>query len=111
MGAQMNRRQFLATAMAAAGPPASWAAGWSRPKFRTTLKRALIVGEPTRENLQAIKTPVSTVDSGTSPRRRRRRPEDRRDGAADPLVIRGWAQFNSDNQRRWRAACRSPSMP
>ncbi|NLC59157.1 MAG: sugar phosphate isomerase/epimerase [Armatimonadetes bacterium] len=104
MGAQMNRRQFLATSAMAAAGAAGILGGRleAAPKFRTTLKRALIVGEPTRENLQAIKDAgFDGVEAGivTPEKAAEARKIAEEMGLRIHSVIRGWAQFNSDNQQ------------
>lgn len=102
MGSELSRREFLATSALAAAGAATLLGGQAEAAapFKTTLKRAVIVGKPTRENLQPIKEAgFDGVEAGIVT------PEEAAEarqiagelGLRIHSVLRGWAQFNSDN--------------
>ena len=102
MAMRMNRREFLAASAAAAAGCACTLGdkAEARGTFQHALHKALIVGNPTKEALQPIKDAgFQGVEAGiVSPAEAaeaRKIAEDL--GLHIHCVLRGWAQFNSDD--------------
>lgn len=93
----MNRREFLATtAMASVAFRTSAA-----PEFKTSLRRAMIVGEPTENSLRPLKdagfdgVETSALVDPEKAASCRKLAENM--GLRIHSVLRGWAEFNSDD--------------
>ena len=98
----LDRRQFLATAGAAS--LAAWSASPARaaaPSFKTTIRKAKILGNPDEAMLRQLKEAgfdgieVSTIMVEDRAKRTRELVEAA--GLKVHSVLRGWAEFNSDD--------------
>jgi hexulose-6-phosphate isomerase len=103
--ASINRREFLA---ASAAGLALAAAGGARaeeaPAFKTTLKKALIVGKPAADALKKLKDAgydgVETNAADLPPAEAEAcRKEAEKAGMRIHSVLRGWMAFNSDDPK------------
>src|ERR1035437_9247372 len=109
MKTNYSRRDFLATSTAIAaglGFGLAAAPGYAReadPVFKTKLHKALIVGKPTEDELKRFKDAgFDGVEAGIVPPQEA---EACRKGAEKCAmrihsVLRGWAEFNSDDQSK-----------
>ena len=109
MKSNYSRREFLATSTALAaglgfGLGAASAHGQeSAPAFKTKLHKALIVGKPTEDELKRYKDAgFDGVEAGIQPPQEAEacRKVAEKCGMRIHSVMRGWAEFNSDDQSK-----------
>ncbi len=103
MGQHLDRREFLATSAYAAAGLALTAVGeaGAQALSKHTLRKALIVGEPTEEVLRPIKEAgFEGVEAGIVSPEAAAVARESAEGLGMRIhsVMRGWAQFNSDNE-------------
>lgn len=106
---QINRREFLATStLTIAGSlliknESSRAAESTNPKFKTNIKKAVIVEKPTEDRLKKIKDAgFDGIEAGVLPVSEAEKCRAIADkvGLKIHSVIRGWAEFNSPDQSK-----------
>jgi hexulose-6-phosphate isomerase len=113
MNPTFNRRQFLnttATLAASVGfglRPATGLAQAAEPAFKTKLRKAVIVNQPTEEGLQKLKDAgFDGVEGGVIPvaEAEKCRAIAEKLGMRIHAVLRGWAEFNSTDAAKVEAA-------
>ncbi len=107
MKTDLNRREFIAatsTLVAAAAMSGNLGAAEASP-FKTTLKKALIVGgAPTQQQLEEFKAAgFDGVEAGVvgAEEAKKGRETAEKLGMRVHSVLRGWAEFNSDNKQKY----------
>jgi len=109
MKSNYNRREFLATSTALAAGlgfglgAVPVRAQESAPAFKTKLLKALIVGKPTEDELKRFKDAgFDGVEAGIVPPQEAEacRKVAEKCGMRIHSVLRGWAEFNSDDQSK-----------